>query len=122
PGFADDVGSYYSYAMGVGHILMGAFALALGLPEHHFHAFLTKPTSQLRLIHYPKNDLRVSDNNLGIGSHTDYECFTLLHSTRPGLQVVDVSGKWVEAPPVPGAYVVNIGDMLEAWSNGRFVA
>ncbi|MCR6632787.1 MAG: isopenicillin N synthase family oxygenase [Magnetospirillum sp.] len=122
PGFAEDVRAYYQAVMGVGRTLLHAFALALDLPEGHFDRFVTKPTSQLRLIHYPENDLPVDEHHLGIGSHTDYECFTLLHATGPGLQVVDISGEWVDAPPLPGAFVVNIGDMLEAWSNGRFVA
>jgi isopenicillin N synthase-like dioxygenase len=122
PGFAEDVTAYYKAVMGVGRTLLHAFSLALGLPEDHFDRFVTKPTSQLRLIHYPRDESRVDDGSLGIGSHTDYECFTLLHVTGPGLQVIDVKGIWIDAPPVPGAYVVNIGDMLEAWSNGQFVA
>ena len=58
----------------------------------------------------------------GIGAHTDYELFTLLRSTAPGLEVMNESGVWIDAPPVPDAYVVNIGDMLELWTGGEFVA
>ena len=59
---------------------------------------------------------------MGIGSHTDYECLTLLYSTAPGLEVLNSAGVWVDAPPLPGALVVNIGDMMEIWTNGEFVA
>ena len=59
---------------------------------------------------------------MGIGAHTDYECLTLLHTTAPGLEVKNASGDWVAAPPLPGAFVVNIGDLLEIWSNGSFAS
>ena len=48
--------------------------------------------------------------------------FTLLHATSPGLEVLNGEGQWIDAPPVPGAYVVNVGDMLEILTNGAFVA
>ena len=59
---------------------------------------------------------------MGIGAHTDYECLTILHATAPGLQVINGAGQWVAAPPIPGAFVVNIGDLLEVWSNGVFIS
>ena len=59
---------------------------------------------------------------MGFGSHTDYECVTLLRSTAPGLEVLNSAGQWIDAPPLPGALIINIGDMMEIWSNGEFVA
>jgi len=120
--FRDQVTDYYQAAIDLGRRLFGGFALALGLDEDHFAPYLTKPTSQLRLIHYPANEREDGTSNWGIGPHTDFECFTILHSTQPGLQVQNSAQQWIDASPVPGAFVVNIGDMLEAWSNGRFVA
>ena len=58
----------------------------------------------------------------GIGAHTDYECFTLLKPTAPGLEVLNGAGDWIDVPPVPDTFVVNIGDMLELWTNGAYVA
>jgi isopenicillin N synthase-like dioxygenase len=58
----------------------------------------------------------------GLGAHTDYEFFTMLRSTAPGLEVMNESGVWIDAPPLADAYAVNIGDMLELWTNGEFVA
>lgn len=57
---------------------------------------------------------------ISCGEHTDYGCTTFLYTTpQPGsLQVLSKSGEWINADPVPGAYVVNIGDMLEVWTNG----
>ena len=59
---------------------------------------------------------------MGIGAHTDYECFTLLHATQPGLEVLNGAGQWIDAPPLPGAFIVNIGDMFEILTNGGFIA
>lgn len=122
PEFRRQVTEYYRAATRLGRTLFGGFALALGLEEAHFAPFLTKPTSQLRLIHYPPSPVPDGTSDWGIGPHTDFECFTILHSTEPGLQVQNSAGDWIDAAPIPGAFVVNIGDMLEAWSNGRFVA
>src|SRR5882757_5391288 len=52
----------------------------------------------------------------------DPDTFTLLKPTAPGLEVMNGAGEWIDVPPVPGTFVVNIGDMLELWTNGEFVA
>ncbi|MEQ8325981.1 isopenicillin N synthase family dioxygenase [Parvibaculum sp.] len=121
PEMRRDVYAYYEAAMALGRTLFGGFARALGLPENHFERWLTKPPSQLRLVHYPSDPARAVAE-WGISAHTDYECFTILHVTAPGLQVMNAKGDWIEAPPVEGAFVINIGDMLEALTNGRFIA
>jgi isopenicillin N synthase-like dioxygenase len=120
PGFKDAVKSYYTAAFEVGRTLLRGFALAMGEEEDLFEDRLTKPPSQLRLIHYPFN--ADAKDAMGIGAHTDYEMFTLLHATSTGLEVMNGAGVWIDAPPVPGAYVVNIGDMLELITNGAFIA
>lgn len=118
--FRSAVGRYYEATFQVGRALMGGFAQALGEAPDFFEPFLHKPPSQLRLIHYPFNPEAV--DSPGIGAHTDYECFTLLRVTGPGLEIMNEKGIWIDAPPVENAYVVNIGDMLELWTNGEFVA
>ena len=120
PGFKRAVNDYYEATFNLGRVLLRGFALALDEPPDRFDAVLTKPPSQLRLIHYPWDPL--AEDKPGIGAHTDYEMFTLLRTTAPGLEVMNESGVWVDAPPIPGAYVVNIGDMLELWTHGDFVA
>ena len=120
PGFRDSVTAYYNAAHALGKRLLRGFSEALGLPEDQLDRFVTKPPSQLRLIHYPYRAEAV--DRPGIGAHTDYEIFTLLLPTAPGLEVMNGDGAWIDAPPVPGALVVNIGDMLEVWSNGTFTA
>jgi isopenicillin N synthase-like dioxygenase len=120
PGFADDVIAYYEATFTIGRRLMQAFAAALGLDPAHFDAVITKPPSQLRLVHYPFN--AEARDAIGIGAHTDYECFTLLLATGPGLEVMNGKGEWIDAPPVPGGITINVGDMLELLSGGEFVA
>lgn len=120
PGFRDDVLAYYRHVQAIGHRLFGAFALALGLDETYFEPHLRHPPSQLRLIHYPFD--AEAEDRPGIGSHTDYECFTLLFATAAGLQVTDKGGEWVDVPLVDGTMIMNIGDMMEILSNGRYVA
>lgn len=119
-GFREAVQAYYAAVFALGRTLFNGFALALGLPENYFDTLVTRPPSKLRLIHYPF-DAQAQDAP-GIGAHTDYECFTILHANQPGLEVMNDQGEWVDAPPVPGAFVVNIGDMLEVMTAGAFVA
>ena len=114
------VNRYYAAVLDLGHVLLRGFALAIGQSPDTFTSYVTKPPSQLRLIHYPE-DLDVTDS-VGIGAHTDYELFTLLRPTKPGLEVLNGAGTWVDVPVVPDAFVVNVGDLFETWTNGLFVA
>jgi isopenicillin N synthase-like dioxygenase len=120
PGMADTVNRYYDAVLAFGKVLLQGFALALGEPAERFDSMVTKAPSQLRLVHYPY-DPNPSDS-IGIGAHTDFEVFTLLKPTAPGLEVLNGAGEWIDAPPMHGAFVVNIADMLEIWSNGAFVS
>jgi len=120
PGFREDVMGYYAAVFAVGRRLLRGFAQALGQPADALDHLTLAPPSQLRLIHYPCQP--GIEDIAGIGAHTDYECFTLLLVTAPGLQVMDQAGEWLDVEPIPGALVVNIGDMMEFWSGGAFVA
>ncbi|MFZ2102262.1 MAG: 2-oxoglutarate and iron-dependent oxygenase domain-containing protein, partial [Oricola sp.] len=87
PGFREDVTAYYNTVFDLGRRLLRGFALALGKEETYFDHFVTRPPSQLRLLHYPFDPNAVDAQ--GIGTHTDYECFTLLLPTAPGLEVMN---------------------------------
>ena len=121
PGFKEDVTAYYNAVLDVSHRLFEGFALALGLPEDRFTRHITRPPSQLRLVHYPYNP-EIRTDSPGIGAHTDYECFTILLPTAPGLEVINGAGEWIDVPLVDNAFVINISDMLELLSNGAFLA
>ena len=122
PGFHSEVMEYFDAVIALGDRLFRAFAVALDLPEQFFIERTRKPTSQLRLLHYPANELPMNNDHLGIGAHSDFECFTILHQQAPGLQVMNAADEWVEAPPIEGTFIVNIGDLLEGWTNGLFKA
>lgn len=122
PGFSGTVYGYYQAVADLAQLLCRAFEIHLRLAPGYFRQFMDKSVSQLRLLHYLQHDVPPSEKDMNMGAHTDYECFTLLHQTRPGLQVMNAENQWVEAPPVDGTFVVNIGDMMEAWTNGLFRA
>ncbi|WP_413699511.1 isopenicillin N synthase family dioxygenase [Psychromonas sp. KJ10-10] len=68
----------------------------------------------LRLIHYPPQQIQSN----GAGAHTDYGCITLLYQDQiGGLQVQDRNGDWLDATPVENSFVVNIGDLMQRWTN-----
>jgi isopenicillin N synthase-like dioxygenase len=119
-GFRAAASAYYDEAAELSRVLFRGFALALNLPEDRFETCLRQPPSQLRMIHYPFNP--DAQDKEGVGAHTDYECFTILASTAPGLEVMNDEGRWIDAPPIEGCFVINIGEMLEAWTNREFVA
>ena len=118
--FKRTVSQYYQHLRGISQQIFRAFALALGVNEDFFDAKITEAPSQLRLIHYPYNP-EVKDAE-GIGAHTDYECFTLLLPTAPGLQVFNKQGEWIDIPLIENTLVMNIGDMMEILSNGKYLA
>ncbi|MCU1759754.1 isopenicillin N synthase family oxygenase [Pseudomonas sp. 14P_8.1_Bac3] len=121
PGFKEDIKAYYDAVFSLSMTLFKGFALALGLPENAISQRVNHPPSQLRLIHYPFSPDGVQDRP-GIGAHTDYECFTILLPTAPGLEVLNGAGQWIDVPLVEGAFVINIGDMMEVLSNGTYIA
>ena len=120
-GFKEDIKAYYDAVFSLNLTLFRGFALALGLAENAFTQRVNNPPSQLRLIHYPYAPDAPVDRP-GIVAHTDYECFTILLPTAPGLEVLNGAGQWIDVPLVDSAFVINIGDMMEVLSNGAYVA
>jgi isopenicillin N synthase-like dioxygenase len=121
--FRTQTSAYVDEMVRLGTLLFRGFALALGLEEHWFDDKVEKPMGQLRVIRYPPQEPGPIDPKaIGIGAHTDYECFTILSQSAPGLQVRNSSGQWVTAPPIDGALLINIGDCMERWTNGQFVS
>jgi isopenicillin N synthase-like dioxygenase len=107
--------------------LFRLFALSLALPEEYFEPLTTHPGGIARLIRYPpsSNPKPLSelndDEEIGLGAHTDYECFTLLlQDNNPGLEILSPDGHWISASPVEGGIVVNVADFLMRWTNGVY--
>jgi isopenicillin N synthase-like dioxygenase len=120
PNWRETVSAYYDAVFELGLQLLDALALELGVDAEELRRHITCPTSQLRLIRYLENNQPASETAVGIDSHSDFECFTILLQGSAGLQVMNADDYWVEAPPVPGTFIVNIGDIFETWSGGQF--
>ncbi|TQV80393.1 isopenicillin N synthase family dioxygenase [Denitrobaculum tricleocarpae] len=101
--------------------LLEGIALSLNLEAGYFRSHYTAdPTVLFRIFHYPVPDKATPASAWGVGEHTDYGLLTLLAQDRHGgLQVKTPSG-WIDAPPVPGTLVCNIGDMLDRLTGGWF--
>ncbi len=127
PGFRAAVQAYAAQADQLARRLMGLFELALGLPAGHFDAFMRHPTCTTRLLHYPPQAVAAATalagqgGQLGCGAHTDWGALTLLaQDDAGGLQVQHLDGRWLDLTPLPGSLVVNIGDMMQRWTNDRW--
>ena len=102
--------------------LLGAWAEALGAPAATFEpAFAENPSSLLKIVRYPA--VAEGAETQGVGAHKDLGVLTLLYveEGKAGLQV-DIDGEWVDAPPIPRAFIVNIGELLEAATDGYLKA
>ena len=119
-GFRETIGSYYAAVSDVGVKISAALEMHLRLKPGELTRQMTKPVSQLRLLHYVRASDAVDTSSVNMGAHTDYECLTLLHQRQQGLQVMTRRDEWVDVPVNPDAYIINIGDMMEAWTNGIF--
>jgi isopenicillin N synthase-like dioxygenase len=117
-GFKEAVALYYSKISALGRLICSALEMHLGLPIGAMTVHMSKPVSQLRLLHYVRQNIATDPQSINMGAHTDYECLTLLHTRNRGLQVMTRNDQWIDVPVHPDVLVVNIGDMLEAWSNG----
>ena len=123
PGFREAIDRYYWELYQLGRKIFQAFALALELPEDHFADKITKPLAQLRLLHYPPQTGRIDEQQIGTGAHSDYECFTILAQDQVGgLEVLNHAGEWIAAAPIPGAFIVNVGDQMARWTNDLFAS
>ncbi|KAI0823965.1 Clavaminate synthase-like protein [Trametes gibbosa] len=122
PGFRDSVLSYYHAAVKLGQKLFPLFALALNLPEDYFADKTKNAAALMRVLHYPPQTGPVDDRVIGIGAHTDFECFTILwqEPNIQALQVLNRQNQWIDAPPIPGTLVVNLGDQFARWTNDVF--
>jgi isopenicillin N synthase-like dioxygenase len=123
PGFRAVMTAYYDAMDSLGRRLMGLFAEALGIAPDFFAPWLTAPMTTLGPLHYPPQRGLITEAQIGAGAHTDFGCLTILAQDEvPGLQVLAKSGQWLAAPPLPDTFVVNIGDMMERWTNGVFTS
>lgn len=72
----------------------------------------------MRLLTYPETENHAANSTVGIASHTDFECFTIIHQNGAGLHLRNRQGEWVQAPEYNDRLFVMVGDVLERWTNG----
>lgn len=122
PTFRDTMTEYFEAMNELSDHIMQALALSLDLPQDFFEDFCHQPMSTLRLLHYPPQPPNPSPGEKGCGAHTDFGGVTiLLLDDNPGLQVWEANNEeWLNANPIPGTFVVNMGDMIARWTNDRY--
>ena len=117
-GFKETVLSYMAELTGLGHRLMTGLALSLGLNESYFaDRCMGEPLTLFRIVNYPPPS---DPNSWGVGEHTDYGLLTILLQDQVGGLEVKSRSRWIPAPPVPGSFDCNIGDMLDRVTGGLF--
>jgi isopenicillin N synthase-like dioxygenase len=118
PGLGDAVLEYMAALTQLGQRLMAGLALSLNLEENYFaERYTTEPLTLFRIFNYPPPP----DPGLwGVGEHTDYGLLTILLQDDAGGLEVRSRSRWVAAPPLPGSFVCNIGDMLDRMTRGFY--
>ncbi|KAK3116048.1 hypothetical protein LTR53_003996 [Teratosphaeriaceae sp. CCFEE 6253] len=125
--FYETIKLYYGEILDLARHLFRLFALSLDLSEDYFDHMMTHPGGIARLLYYPASsnpqplNPNQKDKEIGLGAHSDYECFTiLLCSAAPGLEILSPDDTWVPAPAVKGSFIINVADFLMRWTNGVY--
>jgi isopenicillin N synthase-like dioxygenase len=124
-GFKATMKAFFATCLELQISVMRALALGLGLEETFFDKLVDAGDNNLRLLHYPPvpKDTFQKPNTVRAGEHSDYGTITLLfQDTRGGLQVRSPKGTFVNATPIEGTIVINAGDLLARWANGRIAS
>lgn len=115
---------YYRAMEQLAATLMRVFAIALDLPETFFDDKIDRHITRMRAINYPDQPDGARQGQLRSGAHSDYGSLTILHfdDAPGGLQVRNGQGEWADVAPVPGGFVVNLGDLMANWTNDRWIS
>jgi isopenicillin N synthase-like dioxygenase len=116
---------YYSQVVSLAKDILKVLALTLDLEESYFDDYAAGAVATMRLLHYPSQPPdSPAKLTRGIGAHTDFGCVTILLQDKvAGLQVYDYTTKeWLDVIPTPGAFVVNLGNLMMRWSNDKYIS
>jgi isopenicillin N synthase-like dioxygenase len=123
PDFKPRVLAYDRALRDVSNRLVECIATGLGLAHDHFETHFRKPTTFVRMLHYPPQPPDAPEDLFGSAPHTDYGFLTLVcQDDTGGLEVKRRDGGWISARPVPGAFVMNAADILMRWTNNRLLS
>ena len=125
PSFAPELEAcamdYFHRAHHIAHLLMRGFAAGLNLDNDLFLRSSSQPLSRASFVYYPPQPESLGEDRFGVGPHTDFGVLTVLcQDSVGGLQVKTRDDEWIEAPPIDGALVVNVGDLLSRWTDGAY--
>ena len=121
PGLREQVIAYHEALRVLADRVLQLMALSLDLPPDWFEPFHDWPGFGIRMLRYPPQPENAAFNQIGAGAHTDWSGITLLaQDDLGGLEVRNAAGTWVEATPVPGSFIVNLGDLMARWTNGLY--
>jgi isopenicillin N synthase-like dioxygenase len=122
PGFQTAWQAYYAQMEILAGRIMQTFAVALKLDQDFFEPYIDAPISALRALNYPAQDRPPEQGQLRAGAHSDYGSLTILlpQPGSRGLEIQTAAGDWRAVPPRPGTFVVNIGDLMQRWTNDRW--
>ncbi|MEM8902508.1 MAG: 2-oxoglutarate and iron-dependent oxygenase domain-containing protein [Actinomycetota bacterium] len=124
-GFRETWLAYWDAVEQLGLELVDVFAVALGQPDGWFRPFVDRSISVMRANNYERRAGAPDplEGQLRMGAHSDYGSLTILLADRvPGLQLRGEDGSWHDVVPAPGAFLVNLGDLLAEWTNDRWRA
>ena len=122
-GFKNAWQTYYLEMEGLARRVMSAFAEALDLENSFFDSSIGHPISALRALNYPATSEVKEEGQQRAGAHTDYGSLTILlpQPGTAGLQI-NQKGVWVDVPALEGCFIINLGDLMELWTSGRWVS
>jgi len=113
--------AYIQAMLSLSRRLMRLLAQSLGLAPSYFDHTSDNPMVTLRMARYPAHPADADERTFGAGAHTDWGAITILaQDGHGGLEVQTPEGDWVPATPIPGCFVVNLGDMIPRWTNGLY--
>lgn len=123
PGFRDTLLRYYTQVDTLAYRMLSLFEQGLGLEEGRLRRYFSDPMTMVRLLHYPPQQPTDSGEHIGVRPHTDNGAFTILSQDETGgLEILGRGGEWIAVPPIPGSFVINLGEMMKLWSDGLFLA
>ena len=121
PNFKNHSLDFFQQTNSVARQLLRGFAISLGLKDNFFTSDQVQALTRASYVYYPPQSERMGEDQFGVGPHTDFGVLTVLSQDHiGGLQVLDLNGNWVHAPPIEDTLVVNVGDLLSRWTDGIF--
>jgi isopenicillin N synthase-like dioxygenase len=121
PGLKNAMLDYFAAAGRLAHALLPGFAMALGLSREFFDEMYDNPLFMMTLNHYPSQEVPKNADEIGVVGHSDSGGFTILwQDSVGGLELLNRQDEWVMVPPIENAFVLNLGDMMQIWTNGHF--